>query len=120
MDQVTSLSLARVAIGTGFIASPQLALKLGMLDPTAPQAAYLGRMFGAREVALGALTLMAKPEARTAVLLTGIAVDTSDAVAGALALRDKSVSTAAGAVLTGAAVAAVVTGVVSLLGARRA
>lgn len=114
MDHLNSLALARVALGAGFLASPEKALTYGFLDASSPQSAYLARMFGAREVALGAVTLLAKPEAKTALTWTGIAVDVSDAAAGALVMRARGVSNLGGALLTGGAVAAVVTGVLAL------
>lgn len=120
MDNVTGLALARIAIGAGFWAAPETALKLGLLDPKAPQSPYLGRMFGAREIALGAVTLMARPEQRKAVVALGLAVDTLDAAAGALALRSKAVGPVAGAVLTGAGISGMATGIVDLVQRRNA
>ena len=47
--------------------SPSLTARLFLLDPKAnPQLSYMGRMFGSREVALGAITLAASGEARRA------------------------------------------------------
>ena len=58
MDHINGLSVARIAIGTGMLLAPAPSLKLGLLDSTAAQAPYLARMFGSREIAIGALTLL--------------------------------------------------------------
>ncbi len=110
MDNINGLALARIGLGLGFYATPELALKYGMLDPQAPQSPYLGRMFAAREIALGLVTLLAKPESKRGVIALGLAVDLADSAAGALAIRSKAVSTKAGAVLTGTAALAALTG----------
>jgi hypothetical protein len=120
MDNITGLSLGRIAIGTAMLLAPEKALRAGMMDATAPQSPYLGRMFGSREVALGAITLLAAPEHRPSLVRAGIAVDVADALAGALAIRSRAFSTPRGAVLTGAAVAAVVSGVSALRSSRPA
>jgi hypothetical protein len=114
MDNVTALSLARIAFGAAAYAAPEQSLKAVMLDHTHPEAPYLMRIFGVRDLALGAATLLAKPEHRPALLKLGMLVDAGDAGAGALALRAKAVKPGVGAVLTGAAASAVVAGLVAL------
>lgn len=114
MDNATSLSLARIAIGTAAWASPDLALRGAMLDATAPESPYLLRLFAARDIALGALTLFAKPERKPALLRMGMVVDALDAGAAALAVRAKELRPVHGAVLAGAGAAAVVSGVIAL------
>lgn len=117
MNPVTGLSLARVAIGAVAVASPDLAGKLFRLDPVGnPQLPYLSRMFGAREIAIGALTLAASGSARRNLVLTGILVDASDAVAGYLAGRDGLVDQPTSAMLTAPAIGAVAAGVAGLRG----
>ena len=112
MDPVTGLSLGRIAIGAAALASPTFSSRMFRLDGRSnPQLAYMVRMFGSREVALGALTLMARGSARRSFVSAGIAVDLADAVAGVLAARDGSVSKATGAFLAAPAVAAVAAGV---------
>ncbi len=115
MDSINGLALARIGIGVTAYAAPDFFLKGAMLDPSAPQAPYLSRMFAAREIALGLVTLLAPPSAKASVISLGIAVDAADAGAGLMALQNKSVSTTTGAVLTGAALAAVAAGVGGLL-----
>ena len=70
-----------------------MAAKTFQLDPTAnPQVPYVLRLFGAREIALGLVTLLARGRARRGVIGLGVAVDAADAATGFLALRDGSVS----------------------------
>lgn len=114
MDHLTSLATARIAIGTGMLLAPEPSLRLGLLDATATQAPYLARMFGSREIALGAITLLAPPAQQATLAKVGIAVDAADAVAGYLGIRSKALSTPTGVALTGVAVAAVVSGVAAL------
>jgi hypothetical protein len=114
MDHINGLSVARIAIGTGMLLAPEPSLKLGLLDSTAAQAPYLARMFGSREIAIGALTLLAAPEHRATLIKVGIAIDVADAVAGVLGIRSKALSTPTGALVTGAAAGAVVSGIAGL------
>lgn len=110
MDNATSLALARIAAGASAYAVPELGLKTAMLDPTAPQSPYLLRLFGVRDVALGVITLMAKPEAVPALLKLGMLVDASDAAAAVLALKSGAVKPPTGVALAGVATAAVIAG----------
>ena len=114
MNQVDQLAIARIAVGAGFWAAPERALAVGGLDAAAPQSPYLGRLFGAREVAFGLVTLLAPAQQKRNLALLGLAVDALDAGAGALAIKSAGVSPARGAVLAGAGAAAVVTGLVGL------
>ena len=120
MNPVTGLSLGRVVIGIVALLSPSLSAKLFRLDGDSnPQLPYMSRMFGSREVALGALTLAASGTARRNLVLVGIAVDGADAVAGHLAGRDGYVSRTTGTLLTIPALGAVAAGVVGVLGGKR-
>ena len=115
MNPVTGLSLGRIAIGVVALASPPLAGRLFRLDTAAnPQLPYLARMFGSREIALGAVTLLASGTTRRNLVAAGIAVDAADAVAGVLAARDGYVSKPTGGFLTAPAVAAVAAGIAGL------
>lgn len=111
MNPVTGLALGRIAIGATALAAPALATRLFRLDAASnPQLPYLLRMFGSREVALGAVTLLAPPAARRTVVAAGVAVDLADAAAGVTAARDGLVSRPTGAFLTAPALAAVAAG----------
>lgn len=114
MDHVTGLSIARIALGTGMLVAPEKSLRAGFLDATAPQAPYLARLFGSREIAVGVVTLLAAPAAKPALIKVGIGIDVADAAAGVLAVRSRGLSTPVGALVTGAALAAVVGGVAGL------
>lgn len=111
MDNLTGLSLGRVALGAVAYAAPSLGLK-ALTFKGEGQAAYLFRLFGARDLALGVLTLVAPPSQRLALVKAGIAVDAADAVAGLTALRSGAVGKPMGVLLTAVAAAATVTGVV--------
>lgn len=111
MDPVTGLSLGRIAIGVGSIASPTLTARLFGLSPAAnPQMGYFTRMFGVREIALGALTLMAKGNARRTMVIAGMAVDGGDAATGAIGLVRKDIPLMAGGMLVVVALGAVGSG----------
>jgi hypothetical protein len=115
MNPVTGLALGRIAIGATALAAPDLAGKLFRLDVGRnPQLPYMSRMFGSREIALGAITLFAKGSARRKLVALGIAVDGADAFAGYDAMRTGSVNQSVGVGLTLPAVGAVVAGAIGL------
>jgi len=119
MNPVTGLALGRIAIGATALASPDLAGKLFRLDVARnPQLPYMSRMFGSREVALGAITLVAKGKARRKLVALGMAVDGADAFAGYDAMRTGAVSQSVGMFLTAPALGAVVAGGVGLVAER--
>ncbi|KRA86166.1 hypothetical protein ASD84_24135 [Nocardioides sp. Root682] len=113
---MTGLSLGRIAIGVGALVAPAPTAKAFGLDPTNnPQLGYFGRMFGAREIALGAVTLVSKGALRRNLTLVGMAVDSADAASGAAELTSQTVSKLSGIMLIGGAVGAVGAGVVGLV-----
>ena len=115
MNPVTGLALGRIAIGAGALANPDLASKLFRLDgANNPQLGYMTRMFGSREIALGAVTLIAKGSARRRLVALGIFVDGADAFAGYDAMRTGAVNQSVGIGLTAPAVGAVVAGALAL------
>ena len=113
MDNANSLALARLGVGLASYAVPEQALKMIGLKGAA-QGPYLARLFATREIALGALTLLAKPEHKPLLVKLGVAVDAADAGAGVIAWRSDAVSPALGVVLVGTALAAVGSGLASL------
>lgn len=116
MDPITGLSLGRIAIGAVSFASPAVAAKLFMLDaPGNPQLPYLSRLFGAREIALGAVTLVAGGTARRNLVVAGIAVDAADAATGVISANNQQVTKFAGYGLTALALGAVGSGVAALV-----
>ena len=108
-DQATSLSVGRIVIGVTAWVAPDRSLRASMLDGT-PQSTFLLRLFGVRDAALGAVTLMAAPSARPALLKVGMAVDGADAAAALMALKSGAVRTSAGTIFAGVALAAVAAG----------
>src|SRR5256885_15930056 len=77
------LAGVRMAIGAGAWATPRLAGRLFGLDVAGnPQAPYLARLFGARDLALAWGALGAEGSARRQWLLAGLACDLADALAG--------------------------------------
>lgn len=120
MNPVTGLALGRIAIGLLSFFSPALASKLFRLDAAGnPQAPYMSRMFGSREVALGAAVLATSGTTRRNAVIAGIAVDAADAAAGYLGGRDGYVSKPTSAFLTAPALGAVAAGVAGLWLSRR-
>jgi hypothetical protein len=122
MDPVSGISLGRIAIGIGALTAPTTTARLFGLDPAAnPQLGYFGRMFGTREIALGTVTLVSRGALRRNLTLVGIAVDGADAATGVLELNARTVPKPAGAMLIGAALGAVGSGIAALVrgGGRR-
>jgi hypothetical protein len=115
MKPVNGLALGRIAIGLTALAAPDVAAKLFRLDAARnPQLPYMSRLFGSREVVLGAVTLLARGAARRKLVAVGMAVDAADGFAGYDAMRTGSVSRRVGLGLTIPAVGAVVAGAVGL------
>src|SRR5437763_5179842 len=82
-NALKTLAGVRMAIGAGAWATPRLAGRLFGLDVAAnPQAPYLARLFGARDLALAWGALGAEGSARRQWLAAGLACDAADALAG--------------------------------------
>ena len=115
MNPVNGLALGRIAIGATALASPSLAAKLFRLDLARnPQLPYLSRMFGSREIALGAITLLARGGPRRKLIALGMAVDGADAFAAYDVARSGAVAQSTGIMLGAPAVGAVVAGAIGL------
>lgn len=115
MDPVTGLSLGRIGIGVVSIGSPALAARMFGLDVTTnPQLPMMTRLFGVREIALGAATLTAKGSARRNLVLAGVAVDAGDAACGVIGVGNQEVGKLSGGMLTAVALGAAATGVAGL------
>jgi len=111
MNPVIGLSLGRIAVGAISFAQPAVAAKMFGLDiDNNPQGPYLARLFGSREIALGAATLLARGKTRRNLVLAGIGVDLADAATGVLGIQDKTVPTRTGAMLIAPAIGAVLAG----------
>lgn len=115
MDPVTGLAVGRIALGTVSLVSPGLAAKLFLLDPKAnPQLGLMTRLFGSREIALGAITLATTGTARRALVQVGVAVDGADVLAGLAATVSGSVPKTTGLLFSAVAAGAVAAGATSL------
>ena len=111
MNPALGLAAARVLIGGVAVASPDLGTRLFRLDPAAnPQLPYMTRLFGSREIALGAATLLARGTTRRNLVLAGIAVYAADAAAAYLAGESRSVDRTTMVALAAPAAAAVLAG----------
>jgi hypothetical protein len=84
LDPIDSLAYGRVGIGVALIAAPSLAGRsyLGR-ESSRPVVRFLLRVFGIRDLALGALTLATKDDKvmLRRLLVAGIACDAVDALA---------------------------------------
>jgi hypothetical protein len=83
---VNAIAISRMAVGSGAWLMPNLSGRLFGLDPEGnPQLPYVGRLFGARDVALGAGALRSSKKNKDAWLTAGLACDLADVAAGVLA-----------------------------------
>jgi hypothetical protein len=83
---VNAIAIGRIAVGTGAWLTPNLSGRLFGLDPEGnPQLPYVGRLFGARDVALGAGALRSPRKQRDLWLTAAFACDVADAAAGVIA-----------------------------------
>lgn len=115
MDPITGLAFGRITIGALSLLSPSLTARMFLLDPREnPQLSYMGRLFGSREIALGAITLASTGSARRRLVQLGVAVDGADAYTGVVTAASGAVPKKAGLLLAVVAAAAVATGVQEL------
>jgi hypothetical protein len=105
----------RLAVGAASWLTPGPAGKLFGLDlPANPQAPYLARLFGARDVALAWGSVSSAGDARRQWLLAGLACDLADAAAGVAGRRGGYLPKLTSVLVTGTAVAAVGLGAAAL------
>jgi hypothetical protein len=76
-----SLGLSRLLIGFGAWFAPDLTVKVFGMDPERSDR-FVGRLFGAREMALAGSLLAAPASAVAPVAAVGALVDTIDSIAG--------------------------------------
>lgn len=91
----TFLGVTRAAIGVGAWCAPDLTIKVFGLEPAPGSNRFVGRLFGAREMALAVTLLAAPPSAVGHVARVGAVVDAVDAVAGFDEARRGNLSTRA-------------------------
>jgi hypothetical protein len=115
MNPALGLAAGRVVIGSVVLGSPELGAKLFRLDLSAnPQMPYMARLFGSREIVLGAATLLARGKTRRNLVLAGVGVDAADAAAAVLSGQEGALDRPTQVMLTVPAVLAVVAGIVGL------
>src|SRR6478672_11079736 len=123
MNPVTTLSLGRIAVGVTTLVNPELAGRLFGFDVrTNPQLPLMSRFFASREIALGAVTLVARDGARRRLSALGMFVDGADGWAAYDAMERGEIPRSTGLLLAVPAVAAVAAGaagVVQRSGGRR-
>ena len=113
---VQSLVGIRGAIGAGAWLMPRFSGRLFGLDPDGnPQAAYLGRLFGIRDIALAyGLNASGNEEQRRQWLRIGVACDVADAIAGVLAGRRGDLPPRSAFLVTATALSAAGMGIAAL------
>jgi hypothetical protein len=80
------IAIGRIAVGAGAFLTPSLSGRLFGLDPDGnPQLPYVGRLFGARDVVLGAGVLRSGRKQKADWVTAGLACDVADVAAGAMA-----------------------------------
>src|SRR3712207_2769545 len=85
---IRNIAFLRIAIGVVAYLAPNFAGKLFGMDPAAnPQAAYLGRLFGIRDVAFGVGTLQSSGATQKQILQLGMACDVADVGAAVFGRR---------------------------------
>ncbi|MBJ7472019.1 MAG: hypothetical protein JHD16_11990 [Solirubrobacteraceae bacterium] len=88
------LGTIRAMIGLGAWLAPDLTVKIFGIEPEKSDR-FVGRLFGARELALAATLLSAPPAAVGRVAAVGVAVDAFDSLAGFDERRRGNLSTRA-------------------------
>jgi hypothetical protein len=112
---VSSLAAIRMAVGIASWATPRVAGKTFGIDAVAnPQAPYLARLFGVRDVALAAGALSTEGESQRQWLVAGLVCDVADAFAGIAGRRGGYLSKLTSVLVTGTAVSAAVLGASAL------
>jgi hypothetical protein len=102
-----NIALFRILVGVVSWFTPGLAGRLFGLDvPANPQAPYLARLFGVRDLALGVGALQTSGDAQRHLLQLGMACDVADIAAGLAGRRAGYLNGLATVMVTGGAVAA--------------
>jgi hypothetical protein len=105
----------RIAVGVGSWLTPRPAGKLFGLDvPANPQAPYLARLFGARDVALAWGAFSSEGDTRRQWLMAGLACDAADALAGVAGGRGGYLPKVTSVLVTGTALSALALGGIAL------
>jgi hypothetical protein len=120
MDRQSALkqvNVVRAVVGAAAWVAPRLSGKAFGIDANDnPAAPYLGRLFGARDVALAYGSLTSEGEAQDRWLVAGLGCDAADALAGIAAWRAGYLSAFTTVLVTAAALNGVVLGTIALRG----
>ncbi len=112
---INALAGLRIAVGAASWLTPRPAGKLFGLDSKAnPQAPYLARLFGARDIALAYGAISSEGETQRQWLAAGLACDVADAVAGIAGGRRGYLPKFASVMVTATALAAAALGASAL------
>ena len=112
---INNLAGLRLAIGVASWGMPRVAGKLFGLDAEAnPQAPYLARLFGIRDVALAWGTLGSEGETQRQWLIAGLACDVADTFAGIAGGRGGYLPRVTSALVSGTALSAALLGASAL------
>ena len=118
MERDTALKLMgglRLAVGVTSYVAPNFGGKLFGMEPEAnPQAPYLGRLFGIRDVALAVGPLRAKKKAQDNWIELGIMCDAADVVSAFLGGGKGYLSPTTTAMVAAPAIGATALGIVAL------
>jgi hypothetical protein len=112
---IRNLAGIRLAIGVASWAMPRLAGRLFGLDSKAnPQAPYLARLFGVRDIALAWGTLGSEGDTQRQWLMAGLACDVADTVAGVAGGRGGYLPKVTSALVSATALSAALLGAAAL------
>jgi hypothetical protein len=115
---IKQLGAVRAVVGAASWVAPRLSGKTFGLDANDnPAAPYLGRLFGARDVALAYGSMTSTGEDQDRWLVAGLGCDIADAAAGIAAWRGGYLSPFSSFLVTAAAINGVVLGAIALKGA---
>ena len=104
---IRNIATMRIAVGLISYLMPRLGGRLFGLDVNGnPQAPYLARLFGVRDLALGVGALQSSGDAQRQWLQFGMACDVADVGAALFGKRAGYLGTAAAVMVGGAAVSA--------------
>lgn len=116
---VVALAVGRIVAGILAWISPRLTARVFGMEADGGQSHYAWRLFGIRDVVIGAGTLLSTGAQRRAFVTAGLACDVGDGAAGAVAMnRGDFQRSAAGAPVT-VPVLAVALGAWALRGLQR-
>jgi hypothetical protein len=112
---IRNLAAIRLAVGLVSWLAPNLGGRLFGLDPAGnPQAPYLARLFGVRDVVLAVGAVQSTGAAQRQWLQLGVACDVADTAAAALGRRGGYLPPLTAALVGGTALAATALGVQAL------